>query len=413
MDDPITLAYTLNRLGNWHVNIEQPSEVLLYHNEALTLFQRAHDVQGIAQTYDLLGMANTLGGDLQQASAFFQQAITLFRKLDDRQGLASSLTTLMILGEGGGYETGTMVPATTSFTETIQFGELALQTAREIGQRSAEAFALFAIAQYLGPHGEYSRVLEAAQASLAIAKQIEHRQWLTSAHWLLGVLYLDLLALPDAQQHLEQALTLAHELGSRIWTRITAGFLASLYLLQEDPIKAESILASAIEADTAMQTIGQRLVWAARAEIALARGDHTQALDITDKLIASATNLSEEVVVPLLWKLRGEALAGLGSPEEAATMLQVAQKAARTQGLQSLLWRICVSLGKLYQSQRRHKKAEQAIVTARTIIEELAITIADEALRDNFMHQATRMLSCTPSNSSSQATKQAFGGLST
>ena len=186
MDDPITLAYTLNRLGNWHVNIEQPSEALLYHNEALTLFQRAHDVQGIAQTYDLLGMANTLGGDLQQASAFFQQAITLFRKLDDRQGLASSLTTLMILGEGGGYETGTMVPATTSFTETIQFGELALQTAREIGQRSAEAFALFAMAQYLGPHGEYSRVLEAAQASLAIAKQIEHRQWLTSAHWLLG-----------------------------------------------------------------------------------------------------------------------------------------------------------------------------------------------------------------------------------
>ena len=162
-----------------------------------------------------------------------------------------------------------------------------------------------------------------------------------------------------------------------------------------------------------MQTIGQRLVWAARAEIALARGDHTQALDITDKLIASATNLSEEVVVPLLWKLRGEALAGLGSPEEAATMLQVAQKAARTQGLQSLLWRICVSLGKLYQSQRRQKEAEQAFATARTIIEELATTIADVALRDNFMHQATSVLSYTPSNSSSQATKQAFGGLST
>jgi hypothetical protein len=94
-------------------------------------------------------------------------------------------------------------------------------------------------------------------------------------------------------------------------------------------------------------------------------------------------------------------------------MLQVAQKAARTQGLQSLLWRICVSLGKLYQSQRRQKEAEQAFATARTIIGELATTIADVALRDNFMHQATSVLSYTPSNSSSQATKQAFGGLST
>ena len=373
LNDPKFEAHSLNRMGNWHLNLEQPSEALRYQRQALTIFQQLSDQQGIAQTLDLLGMTSYLGGDLVQGTAYYKQAIALLRKLDDRHALTSSLATLMMLGEGGGYQTGTMVPATTSLTESIQFGELALQTAREIGQRSAEAYALFAMAQYLGPHGEYAWVLEAAQASLAIAKQIEHRQWLTSAHWQLGVLYLDLLALPDAQQHLEQALTLAHELGSRIWIRITAGFLASLYLLQENPIKAESILSAAIETDTAMQTIGQRLVWAARVEIALAHGDHAQALDITNNLIASATNLSEEVVVPLLWKLRGEALAGLGSPEEAATMLQVAQKAARTQGLQSLLWRICVSLGKHYQSQRRHLEAEQAFATARTIIEELAI----------------------------------------
>jgi len=176
MDDPITLAHTLNRLGNWHVNIEQPREALHYHQEALTLFQQAHDSQGIAQTYDLLGMTATLGGDLLQASAYYQQAIALFRELDDRQGLASSLPTLMVLGEGGGYESETMVSATTSFAESLHFGELALQTAREIGQRPAEAYALFMLAHYLGPHGEYARALEAAQASLALAEQIEHHE---------------------------------------------------------------------------------------------------------------------------------------------------------------------------------------------------------------------------------------------
>ena len=239
LNDPKFEAHSLNRMGNWHLNLEQPSEALRYQRQALTIFQQLSDQQGIAQTLDLLGMTSYLGGDLVQGTAYYKQAIALLRKLDDRHALTSSLATLMMLGEGGGYQTGTMVPATTSLTESIQFGELALQTAREIGQRSAEAYALFAMAQYLGPHGEYAWVLEAAQASLAIAKQIEHRQWLTSAHWQLGVLYLDLLALPDAQQHLEQALTLAHELGSRIWIRITAGFLASLYLLQENPIKAE------------------------------------------------------------------------------------------------------------------------------------------------------------------------------
>jgi tetratricopeptide (TPR) repeat protein len=396
MDDPITLAHTLNRLGNWQVNVEQPLEALRSHQEALTLFQQAHDVQGIAQTYDLLGMANTLGGDLLQASAYYQQAVTLFRELDDRQGLASSLTTLMILGEGGGYETGTMVPATTSFADSIHFGELALETAREIGQRSAEAYALFALAQYMGPHGEYTRVLEAAKASLTIAKQIEHRQWLTSAHWQLGVLYLDLLALPEAQQQLEQALTLAHELGSWNWIRIVSGFLAPLHLLQQDLTRAESILTAALEPDAAMQTMGQRLVWTARAELSLARGNPGLALDITDRLIASAANLTDEYIIPRLWKLRGEALAALHRSGEAETMLLAAQEAAQVQGLRPLLWRIYMALGKLYQTQAREAEAEQAFSTARLLIEELAANISDERIREHFLFQATATLPLSP-----------------
>ncbi|HCJ33605.1 MAG TPA: hypothetical protein DHV65_04815, partial [Ktedonobacter sp.] len=79
-----------NRLGNWHLNIEQPGEALGYHQEALTLFQQAHDAPGVAQTCDLLGMASLLGGDLVQGEAYYQQAVALFQELDDRQGLASS-----------------------------------------------------------------------------------------------------------------------------------------------------------------------------------------------------------------------------------------------------------------------------------------------------------------------------------
>ena len=34
--DPKLLAHSLNRLGNWHANIEQPLEALRYHQEALS-----------------------------------------------------------------------------------------------------------------------------------------------------------------------------------------------------------------------------------------------------------------------------------------------------------------------------------------------------------------------------------------
>ncbi len=409
MDDSLTLAHSLNRLGNWHLNIEQPREALRYHQEALTLFQQAHDQHGLAETCDLLGMASALGGDLVQGAAYCQQAVALFQELDDRQGLASSLTLLAELG--GIYQGETMVPATISFAASLHFGEQALKIAREIGQRPAEAYTLFSLAHYLGPHGEYARALEMAQAGLALAEQIEHRQWITFGYWILGTLYLDLLVLPQARTSLEHALALAHEVGSWNWIRIVSGFLAPAYLLQQDLAQADSILTAALEPGAAMQTIGQRLVWAARAELALARNDPVLALDITDRLISSAANLSEERVIPRLWKLRGEALAALHRPAEAERMLRAAQEAAYAQGLRPLLWRICIVLGKLYQALAREVEAEQTFSTARALIEELAAKVPDEQIRVHFLSQATSTLPQKRPLTPSRTAKQAYDGL--
>jgi DNA-binding CsgD family transcriptional regulator/tellurite resistance protein len=182
-------------------------------------------------------------------------------------------------------------------------------------------------------------------------------------------------------------------------------------LLQQDEARADSILTAAIEADAAMQTIGQRLVWAARAELALARNDPDLALDITDRLIASAANLSGEQVIPRLWKLRGEALAALHRAAEAEAMLRAAQAVAHAQGLRTWLWRICVALGKLYLTQARLGEAEQQFSTARTLIEELAANVSDEHVREQFLSQATTMLPRPRLPLPGRTVKQAYGGL--
>jgi DNA-binding CsgD family transcriptional regulator len=409
MDDPLTLAHSLNRLGNWHVNIEQPREALHYHQEALTLFQQAYDRHGLAETYDLLGMTNFLGGDLLQGTASCQQAVALFQDLDDRQGLASSLSTLMLLG--GIYETHTTVPAPTGFAECLHFGEQALKIAREIGSRSAEIFALLSLGQYLGPRGEYAYALKVTQEGLQIAEAIEHRQWITLGDCLLGMLSLDLLDLKASQQYLRQALAQAQEIGSWNLIRSVSGFLAQVLLLQQDQTSAEAILTAALEPDAAMQTLGQRLVWAARAELALARGDPGRALDITDRLIASASNLSDGHVVPRLWKLRGEVLSALGRVAEAEAVLRDAQEAAQVQGLRPLLWRISVAQGLLYRTQGRKVEAAQAFSTTRALIEELAADLPDEQVREQFLRQATAMLPHARPLTPDRAAKQAYGGL--
>src|SRR2546423_195332 len=382
MDDPATLAHSLNRLGNWYLNAEQPDEALRCHQEALATFQALSDRRGKAATLDFLGMASLLSGDLIQSAVYNQEAIVLFGELDDRQRLISSLVTLMLCG--GHYQNDTVVPAAVGFAELLHQGELALKIAGKIGSRSDEAYTLIHMAMCLGLRGEYASALEVAQRGLAIAEEIEHRQWMTAGHRTLGALYLDLLALSEAQQHLEQALALAQEIGSRFWTRIASGFLALVSLAQHDVARAEALLNAALGPDDPAQTVGQRLIWYARAELALARDDPNLALHITDQLLASAIGPSSESSIPSLARLRGETLTKLKQAAEAETILQQARATALKRGLRPLLWRIDLTLGNLAHSQRRYEEAERQFAAAQETLEGLARSLPDETLQRHF-----------------------------
>ena len=304
--DPKLLAHSLNRLGNWYLNVEQPHEALRYHQEALATFQTLSDRRGKASTLDLLGMASLLGGDLLQSAAYYEQAIALLRELDERERLPSSLANLMLCG--GIYQTETLVPAAVGFAESLQQGELALKIAGEIGQRSDEAYTLIHMAMCLGPRGEYARALEVAQRGLDIAEDIEHRQWMTAGHRVLGALYLDLLALSEAQLHLEQALALAQEIGSWFWTRNSSALLASVYIGRGDLAQAEALLTALPALDAPPQTQAHRLIWYVRAQLALSQGKPDRVLAITEQLFASAANVAGEQSIPHLSQLRGKAL---------------------------------------------------------------------------------------------------------
>ncbi len=410
MGQPPMLARSLNRVGNWHLNVEEPLEALQCHQEALAIFQQLNDPHGIAETLDLLGMASYLGGDLVQGTKYYEQAVTLFRQLDDRVGLTSSLASLAL--RGALSISNTMVSAATTLVELLPDVEMALKIAREIGQRSGEAYALYQLGLCLSAQGEYRRALDALQQSLLIAEELEHRQWMVAAHWATGALYLDLLSPRIAQHHLKQALRLSHEIGSKHWITTTTGSLASALILQGELEQAEALLNTEVGRDAPAQTMGQRMAWCARAELALARGDPDLALQITQRLSASAANISVQRGIPRLAKLRGEALIALHQATEAETALRSAQEMTTVQGARPWLWRICVTLGMLYQTQSRETDADLAFSTARTVIEELAANIPDEHVQEHFLRESTALLPRTRAVSSPRRiAKQAFGGL--
>ncbi|MGH2587979.1 MAG: helix-turn-helix transcriptional regulator, partial [Dehalococcoidia bacterium] len=415
MDDAAKLAGSLNRVGNWYVNRCETEAGARYHDEALAILQGLDDQRGVAETLDLLGMARLQGGDLLRAAAFYERAIAAFDALDLRLGAASSRTVLAL--SRGAYCMEIEVWPETSFAEQVSGLEAAIRITREIGWRAGESFALKMLSWVLGPRGRYGRALAATHEGLAIAEEIEHRQWILANHVALGMLYRDLFALEAARPHLQRALAMATETGSRIWICHSVTELADLHRAEHDLARAASVL-DAVDTSQ-LQSNPERRVLRARAELALAQHEPDRALRLVEQLIASAANVSPERIIPRLWTVRGEALAALERPAEAETAFVAAKEVAERRGMRPLLLRLHAAIGRLYQRGRRPAEAEQSFAAARMTIDNLALDVPDEpvpalggaSLRDWFVREATAFLPRSRALTPLRAAKQEFDGL--
>jgi tetratricopeptide (TPR) repeat protein len=391
MDDPAVLAASLNWMGNWHLNREDPGAGIGYHAEALEIFEELGEQRGLAATLDLLGIASLLGGNIGASVAYYDRAIALFRELGDRASLASSLTGR---GHAGGTTSVslTILPPATPTTSRRDFEE-AQRITREIGSPAGEAWVLWSVALLHLARGQYGQALEASRKCLEISTRIGHREWIVGGRCALGFSYVELLAPEKALRQLEPALALAEELRSLHWIHNAVALLAAAHALLDDLAQAQAYLETVLSAETPMDTLHKRSCWARRAELALSQGDPALALDIVERLIVSAPGMAPGRVITFLWKMKAEALAALGHPQEAGSLLHAALENARATKARFLLWRLHASLGRLYRATDRPSLAEEEFSTARALVEELAAAIPDEALRDHFLQRAHAKIS--------------------
>ncbi len=409
LEQPVAIARTLNQIGNWYTNTEQPLEALHYHKEALAIFERLDSKPGLAETLSLLGFTYSFIGDLWQGATSRDRAIELFRELDDRPSLVSAYCSSALCSPS--HTLDTAIPSTFTLDEASQRLDIALRMAREINFPEGEAWALDFLTTCALTQGAYTRALEYANLGMAIAEEIGQREIMCSLDAEFGALYLDLYALDQAQQHLERALAQARAIGTLHFARVATGWLAPVYVYQGQFDRAQAALDAVIDTDTPKLTPGQRRCWYGRAMLALARGDAQSALAVLDELASSAPNSSSGAVIPLLANAHGEALIALGRLDEAEFALRAARTTAATQNAWSLVWRADALMGKLYRLQERRREAEEALQNARTVIDDLAAHIQDETLRATFLHGANRHLPAVRPVSVRQSIKQSFDGL--
>ncbi len=387
--DAAMLAYSLNRVANWYVNLDEPDVGIPLHEEALALFTAADDRAGIADTLDYLGMSSYLGADFARGTHYCERAVALFRELNDRQRLSSALVALSVTG---GDVTWTESPLYREPGYWVQTGEEALSIAREIGWSAGEAFALMCLSMVAVTRGDLGRAFRDAEVGLDIALRIGHQQWILAARQSVAAAWIETLEPLRAAAELEQALTAARVSGSRFWTTTIAGTLASLHISRGELSHAAALLGDVMHPTVEHRSLSQRQCRFVQAELLMARDEPAHALTVIDELFETRAPSPSGSRLPLLFKVRGEALARLDRVEEAEQAYLTAREDAIILDFRPILWRIEAGLSRLYSAQGRMDEAADARQRARAVIRWMADTIDDAELRQQFRERADTLL---------------------
>jgi DNA-binding CsgD family transcriptional regulator len=397
-------AHSLNRVGNCQMNIGDPAGALTRHNQALSIFEESHDVEGVASTLDLLGMTSYHSVKLADEMSYHREAIELFRQLGNRQGAVSSQS--LLAASASSYDWPAPPSDEWELAAAIAAGNEALADAKIMGWRAGESFSCYALGMTLGCGGDYRRALPLAREGLRIAIEIEHEQWRVASLRGLGELHLDLLDPAGARTLLEEGLDLAKRTKSDFWEVALTSSLARALVALGDPRDALELL-SPFDEDTPL-VLKTWLSACAYVETALALKDFPTVLRLSERLERTAWPDGRPSRLSLC---RAEALLGLKRISEAAeTVGHVLQSGPLLP--KPLQWRARLLLGRVESAHGRRGEAARAYRAARKTVLDLATAVEDLELRGTFLRGAETLLPrLRPETEARALVRERFGGL--
>jgi DNA-binding CsgD family transcriptional regulator/tetratricopeptide (TPR) repeat protein len=390
INDERAIAHTLNRIANWHVNTGWLDSAIAMHEDALSIFESLGDRAGVTDSLDLLGIAHYLAGNYGASTSYLEQAVASFRELNDRSRLTTALVTLSVNGGDLDVSFDAGVAASRAPEYWIQCAEESLAIAREIGWKSGEAYALSMLGSILAVRGELWQGLRLADEAQSIAHRIGHQQWTAASALILGGIWAELLDFRRAEYYLERCRTAAHSMRSHLWTVLASTGLAIARIQSGDLDGVPGLLEPLAESERYGRSHTQRSFKLASIHWELANGEPQAALELADELLALEEGSSLIQGIPIVLKLKADALAKLGRFDEADRTYSDAARAARTLDYRASLWPILIAHDQLLNNRARDEEAASTFREAKSIVEAIARGIEDRAAREQFLDRALR-----------------------
>jgi class 3 adenylate cyclase/predicted ATPase len=362
-----TQAEASVQLGILLLNLLRVEEGRASLERALALYQQLGDEGGQARTLDGLGLLSLCGGHYLDAVRYLTEAYDWMTAHGDRFGAVSANTMLSgllaFLGERHEAE------------RRLTWG---LETTRELGIPSAEAFCWVILAEGLDPYGAYTRADGAAQRALVIAREIEHREWTLAALGPIGRVRRARGDLAGALELHREMVAIARDVGSALWITEALANVALDHLFLGDLEAAREASDEAIGlGDEYLKGIVDARLTRIRLHLLDGRPDDAlrEARTMRVRASESRTRLPEFVVE------EGVALAALGRAAEAEAAYREALEAARTVGAAPGLWQAALALGTLLDGSGRGAEAGALRTAVDAELDVLAADLGEPHLR--------------------------------
>ena len=384
------LADAQAQLGVMLLNLAQVTESVRELQAALTLFEELDDVAGQGRTLEILGMNRWLSGDIPGAITALEPAITMLRAVGDRR---AEIAALVSLG------------AARTLSEGIDAGRppmaAALEGAVALGARSDEAFVRGTGAYLALAFGLWGEAYSEATAALAIARDLQHREWTVYALSSLGRVH---ALCGDAAQaralHGEQ-LEIARQLGASIWIAEALGRLGQALFRGGDLAAARPLLeeAVAVAGECAERAVYPLLTLG---ELALREGRPDDALAMIERFHAVGS-VYRPLRIEAAW-IAAAARAARGNPTAAAEAIESLGAVIRDAdafGMPAARWRAALERVRLLHNHGRTEAAGREARETRALLERFASALPEPLAQ---MFRQSEAMRCASSLFASAAT---------
>jgi signal transduction histidine kinase len=244
----ITNAYTnigniYNRLGNNYHNQGNYPEALKNYLASLKIRQKTGNKTSIARSYNNIGLVFENNGNYPEALKNYLISFKVFEEIGDKNGLAGTYNNIGNVFESQGnysealknyfaalklheetgnkgamidryFNIGFLYEDQGKYPEALKNHLAALKISEELGNKGGIAASYGNIGGVYNSQGNYSEALKSYLLALKLYQETGNKEGVGGTYSDIGRTYLDLKDFPLAKNYLDDALSIARELGS-------------------------------------------------------------------------------------------------------------------------------------------------------------------------------------------------------